>query len=410
MKLESCNPPVVDPLFALQHTTTLSSNSDRTNSFLKPSISIFSEAPSSKTPETLAPPSFSNLPYLSFKSPLLPQNNPWSSTFTLSSSWNALASFNASSNYFEHLPHEFSDNILGSKDRCPVLVKPVPRSAVIKSESIQESDSRNISASTVILPKQEPEQEILLYHAEPNVFSPSCALISSTAVPITTPKLEEVLPIIVPKEHSNMTNFTSSEELPLLTSHFQNPSKKSSVPLSSPKDSYSVIIQYPSSFPAKILNPSNFSEERTSVKRPFSDAFSDSTSCSSESTVDSTSCSSTPCSSTSCSSTSFSSLTSCSSVQDGRIILSRAVVDESRERLRAKRPRLRHEIGKDKVNLLESWYEKYSYLSKEGRQQLADQTGLPVKTVMYWFQNKRRMVKQRTGIDQSTSMARLMKC
>ena len=399
MKLESCNPPVVDPLFALQHTTTLSSNSDRANIFLKPSISIFSKAPSSKTPETLTPPSSSNLPYLSFKSPLLPQINPWSSTFTLSSSWNALASFNASSNYFEHLPHEFGDNIPGSKDRCPALVKPVPRSAVIKIEAIQEFDSRNISASTVIRPKQEPEQEILLSHAEPNVFSPSGALISSTAVPITTPNIEEVLPIIVPKEHSNMTNFTSSEKLPLLTSHFQNPSKKSSVPLSSPEDSYSVTIQYPSSFSAEILNRSSFSEERTSVKRPFSDAFSDSTSCSSDSTVDSTSISSTPCSST-----------SCSSVHDGRIILSRAVIDESRERLRAKRPRLRHEIGKDKVNLLESWYEKYSYLSKEGRQQLADQTGLPVKTVMYWFQNKRRMVKQRTRIDQSTSMARLMKC
>ena len=408
MKLESCNPPVVDPLFALQHATTLSSNSDRSNIFLKPSISIRSKAPSSKTTETLAPPSSSNLPYLSFKSPLLPQMNPWSSTFTVSSSWNTLASFIASSNYFEHLPHAFGDNIPGPKDRFPVLVIPLPRSAVIKSEAIHESDSRNFSASMVIRPKQEPEQEILLSHAEPNVMSPSCALISSTAVPITTPNL-------VPKEHSNVTNSTSLEKLPLLTSHFQNPLKKSSVPLSSPEDSYSVIIQYPSSFSAKILNSSSISEERTSVKRPFSDAFSDSTSCSSESTVDSTpcsstSCSSTPCSSTPCSSTSCSSVTSCSSLQDGRIILSRAVIDESRERLRAKRPRLRHEIGYDQVNLLESWYEKYSYLSKEGRQQLADQTGLPVKTVMYWFQNKRRMVKQRTGIDQSTSMARLMKC
>lgn len=95
---------------------------------------------------------------------------------------------------------------------------------------------------------------------------------------------------------------------------------------------------------------------------------------------------------------------------DGRIILTREVIEESRERLRAKRPRLRHEIGGENISLLESWYQKYSYLSKEGRKVLAEQTGLPVKTVMYWFQNKRRMMKQKMGIDHSTSMARLMKC
>ena len=95
---------------------------------------------------------------------------------------------------------------------------------------------------------------------------------------------------------------------------------------------------------------------------------------------------------------------------DGRIILTREVIEESRERLRAKRPRLRHEIGGENISVLESWYQKYSYLSKEGRKVLAEQTGLPVKTVMYWFQNKRRMMKQKMGIDHSTSMARLMKC
>ena len=95
---------------------------------------------------------------------------------------------------------------------------------------------------------------------------------------------------------------------------------------------------------------------------------------------------------------------------DGRIILTREVIEESRERLRAKRPRLRHEIGGENVHVLENWYEKYSYLSKEGRKVLSEKTGLPVKTVMYWFQNKRRMMKQKMGIDHSTSMARLMKC
>ena len=95
---------------------------------------------------------------------------------------------------------------------------------------------------------------------------------------------------------------------------------------------------------------------------------------------------------------------------DGRIILTREVIEESRERLRAKRPRLRHGIGGENISVLESWYQKYSYLSKEGRKVLSEQTGLPVKTVMYWFQNKRRMMKQKMGIDHSTSMARLMKC
>lgn len=90
--------------------------------------------------------------------------------------------------------------------------------------------------------------------------------------------------------------------------------------------------------------------------------------------------------------------------------MTREAIDASRERLRAKRPRLRHEICGENISVLESWYEKYSYLSKEGRRTIAEQTGLPVKTVMYWFQNKRRMMKQRTGVDHSTSMARLMKC
>ena len=81
------------------------------------------------------------------------------------------------------------------------------------------------------------------------------------------------------------------------------------------------------------------------------------------------------------------------------IILKRSYINDSRERMKANRPRLRHEIGYESIQILESWFEKESYLSVDGRKVISKQTGLPEKTIMYWFQNKRRNIKMKSSAE-----------
>ena len=73
-------------------------------------------------------------------------------------------------------------------------------------------------------------------------------------------------------------------------------------------------------------------------------------------------------------------------------------------------PKRRNEIPFDAVTRLEQWFKQQRYLSCEGRKILSKETGLPEKSVMYWFQNKRRILKSKTGADYSGDMSRLLKC
>ena len=54
----------------------------------------------------------------------------------------------------------------------------------------------------------------------------------------------------------------------------------------------------------------------------------------------------------------------------------------------------RHCFTEDQVTKLREWFTRYTYLTLETRQLVAKETGLPEKTVMYWFQNQRRRVKR----------------
>eukprot|EP00116_Pleurobrachia_bachei_P011012 sb/3471274/ len=58
------------------------------------------------------------------------------------------------------------------------------------------------------------------------------------------------------------------------------------------------------------------------------------------------------------------------------------------------KPEKRHNFTTDQVKKLREWFTRYTYLTLEARRMVAKETGLPEKTVMYWFQNQRRRVKR----------------
>ena len=54
----------------------------------------------------------------------------------------------------------------------------------------------------------------------------------------------------------------------------------------------------------------------------------------------------------------------------------------------------RHTISDYQSEIFRSWFTRHTYLSIENRAAVSRETGLPEKTVMYWFQNERRRVKK----------------
>ena len=63
-----------------------------------------------------------------------------------------------------------------------------------------------------------------------------------------------------------------------------------------------------------------------------------------------------------------------------------------------KRKNERHEISEFQSNILKKWFNSYTYLTSETRTEVSKDTGLPERTVMYWFQNQRRKVKRETSV------------
>ena len=63
-----------------------------------------------------------------------------------------------------------------------------------------------------------------------------------------------------------------------------------------------------------------------------------------------------------------------------------------------KRKNERHEISEFQSNILKKWFNSYTYLTTVMRTEVSKDTGLPQKTVMYWFQNQRRKVKRETSV------------
>ena len=55
---------------------------------------------------------------------------------------------------------------------------------------------------------------------------------------------------------------------------------------------------------------------------------------------------------------------------------------------------VRHEISESQSSILKNWFGRFIYLTSETRKEVSKDTGLPEKTVMYWFQNQRRKVKR----------------
>ena len=54
----------------------------------------------------------------------------------------------------------------------------------------------------------------------------------------------------------------------------------------------------------------------------------------------------------------------------------------------------RQGISETQFSILKDWFGRYTYLTIENRKIVSQETGLPEKTVMYWFQNQRRKVKR----------------
>ena len=54
----------------------------------------------------------------------------------------------------------------------------------------------------------------------------------------------------------------------------------------------------------------------------------------------------------------------------------------------------RQGISESQCSILKEWFTRYTYLTIEHRKIVSQETGLPEKTVMYWFQNQRRKVKR----------------
>ena len=59
-----------------------------------------------------------------------------------------------------------------------------------------------------------------------------------------------------------------------------------------------------------------------------------------------------------------------------------------------KRKHERHGISESQSMVLMCWFNQYTYLTSERRKEVSKETGLPEKSVMYWFQNQRRRVKR----------------
>ena len=57
----------------------------------------------------------------------------------------------------------------------------------------------------------------------------------------------------------------------------------------------------------------------------------------------------------------------------------------------------RNAISERQSEILKGWFAIYTYLSIKNRTVVSGETGLPEKTVMYWFQNQRRRVKRSTA-------------
>ena len=57
----------------------------------------------------------------------------------------------------------------------------------------------------------------------------------------------------------------------------------------------------------------------------------------------------------------------------------------------------RQAISDHQCVILKDWFARYTYLSIKNRTVVSGETGLPEKTVMYWFQNQRRRVKRSTA-------------
>ena len=64
-----------------------------------------------------------------------------------------------------------------------------------------------------------------------------------------------------------------------------------------------------------------------------------------------------------------------------------------------KRRNERHEISEFQSNILKKWFNSYTYLTTVTKAEVSKDTGLPEKTVMYWFQNQRRKVKRETSVN-----------
>ena len=58
----------------------------------------------------------------------------------------------------------------------------------------------------------------------------------------------------------------------------------------------------------------------------------------------------------------------------------------------------RHEISEFQSYILKKWFNSYTYLTKVKKTEVSKDTGLPEKTVMYWFQNQRTKVKRETSV------------
>ena len=64
-----------------------------------------------------------------------------------------------------------------------------------------------------------------------------------------------------------------------------------------------------------------------------------------------------------------------------------------------KRRNERHEMSELQSNILKKWFNSYTYLTTVTKAEVSKDTGLPEKTVMYWFQNQRRKVKRETSVN-----------
>ena len=92
------------------------------------------------------------------------------------------------------------------------------------------------------------------------------------------------------------------------------------------------------------------------------------------------------------------------------IMLKSEDIELSWQTMKAKRPRSRHIINKFHSDVLQTWFDKNAYISNEGRKKLSAEIGLPERSIMYWFQNKRRLLKINAGIDHSSTLSRLLRC